>query len=196
MRRTLSLLALVLTFGALSSVATAAPTVFTAVLTGGAERPNPTPSAGTGFAIVTLDGNVLSVNVTFSGLSGNTTASHIHCCAGPDAAAGVATAVPTFPGFPLGVQAGTYTNSFDLSLASSYNPAFITANGGTVAGAQAVFTAGLQAGLTYFNIHTNLFPNGEIRGQLQAVPEPASLILLGIGIAGGAGRALRRRRIR
>lgn len=193
MRRTLSLLALVLTFCALSSVATAAPTVFTTVLSGANEVPA-NASAGTGIAFVSLDGNVLFVTVTFSGLTGNTTASHIHCCSPPGVNAGVATAVPTFPGFPLGVTSGTYTNSFDLTLASSYNPAFITANGGTVAGAQAAFTAGLNAGLTYFNIHTNIFPGGEIRGQLQAVPEPATLILLGIGIAGGAGRALRRRR--
>jgi len=193
MRRTLSLLALVLTFCALSSVATAAPTVFTTVLSGANEVPA-NASAGTGIAFVSLDGNVLFVTVTFSGLTGNTTASHIHCCSPPGVNAGVATAVPTFPGFPLGVTSGTYTNSFDLTLASSYNPAFITANGGTVAGAQAAFTAGLNAGLTYFNIHTNIFPGGEIRGQLQAVPEPATLILLGIGIAGGAGRAIRRRR--
>ena len=193
MRRTLSLLALVLTFCALSSVATAAPTVFKTVLSGANEVPA-NASAGTGIAFVSLDGNVLFVTVTFSGLTGNTTASHIHCCSAPGVNAGVATAVPTFPGFPLGVTSGTYTNSFDLTLASSYNPAFITANGGTVAGAQAAFTAGLNAGLTYFNIHTNVFPGGEIRGQLQAVPEPATLILLGIGIAGGAGRALRRRR--
>ena len=192
MRRTLSLLTLVLTFLALSAVASAAPMVFSTVLTGANEVP-PNASAGTGVAVVSLDGNVLFVTTTFSGLTGNTMASHIHCCSGPGVNAMVATTTPTFPGFPLGVQSGSYSMSFDLTLASSYNPAFITANGGTVAGAQAAFTAGLQAGLTYFNIHTNIFPGGEIRGQLQAVPEPATLILLGIGIAGGAGRAMRRR---
>ncbi|MDQ3686119.1 MAG: CHRD domain-containing protein, partial [Acidobacteriota bacterium] len=66
--------------------------------------------------------------------------------------------------------------------------------GGTVAGARAVFLAGLQGGQTYFNIHSNAFPGGEIRGQLQPVPEPATMILVGTGLAAIAGRKLRRRR--
>ena len=85
--------------------------------------------------------------------------------------------------------------TFDLTAASTYNPAFITAHGGTVAGAMAAFIAGLESGQTYLNIHTTQFPGGEIRGQLQAVPEPASLVLLGTGVTAAAG-ALRRRRKR
>ena len=194
MRRTLSLLVLVFTFLMLSGVATAAPMVFTTTLIGGNEVP-PNSSLGTGVAVVTIDPvtHTMIVSASFSGLTGNVTASHIHCCAGPGVNAGVATTTPTFPGFPAGVTAGTYFNVFDLTQASSFNPAFVTAQGG-LAAAEAAFIAGMQAGLTYFNIHTNIFPGGEIRGQLQAVPEPATLILLGIGIAGGAGRAIRRRR--
>ncbi len=103
----------------------------------------------------------MTVSVTFSGLTGTTTASHIHCCVSPMAVtptAGVATMTPTFSAFPLGVTSGSFIQTFDMTNASSYNPAFVTANGGTVAGAEAALLAGLHAGTAYLNIHTSLVP--------------------------------------
>ncbi len=174
-------------------------TVFTlhANLLGANEVP-PTGSPGTGTANVGLDtgAQTLHVQVTFSGLGSNTTASHIHCClASPFASGvnvGVATTTPTFAGFPLGVTSGTFDSTLDLTLAGSYNPAFISAEGGTVAGAEAALIAGLLAGETYLNIHTMQFPGGEIRGFLGLVPEPATWLLMGLGlVAAGVARRYR-----
>ena len=50
----------------------------------------------------------------------------------------------------------------------------------TTLGAQ---LANLLAGNTYINFHTTQFGGGEIRGQIEQVPEPATLALLGIGVA-------------
>jgi|SRR5829696_2418964 len=169
----------------LSSVAKADLILLTATLTGSQEFP-PTGSPGIGSGFFTLDDvtHLFTVNIAFAGLLSPTVASHVHCCTPPGANAIVATPVPTFPGFPLGVTTGTYLMTFDLTLASSYNPAFITAHGGTVAGADAAFEAGLVSGLTYLNIHTSQFPGGEIRGQLSVVPEPGTMMLVGTGLVG------------
>ena len=196
MKKKVNLYGLLVTILMFSAVARADQLGFAATLTGAQEVP-PTGSAGVGSALVTLDTatNMLTVNVSFAGLGSPSTASHIHCCAPLGTNAMVATAVPTFPGFPLGVTTGTYLMTFDLTASSTYNPAFVTAHGGTVAGAQAAFIAGLTSGQTYLNIHTMQFGGGEIRGQLLATPEPASLVLLTTGIIGASG-VLRRRRKR
>ena len=172
---------------ALALLATALPTHATIIvrvtsLTAAAEN-NPadmSPGFGTAEVIIDTVAHTMRVIVTFGGLQGTTTASHIHCCAAPPANAGVATTTPTFAGFPLGVTSGTYDNTLDLTMASSYNPAFVSAEGG-LANAEAALVNGIATGLAYLNIHTNLFPGGEIRGQL-AIPEPGTLMLLGIGI--------------
>jgi CHRD domain len=165
-----------------SSVANAIPITFEATLAGANEVP-PVASLGTGLATVILDAaaETLQINVTFSGLTSNTMAAHIHCCAPLGTNAGVATTVPAFPGFPLGVTSGTYSSQvFDLTQPLIYNPAFVTLQGGTIAGAEAALIAGIEGGLTYLNIHTVNFGGGEIRGQLTAVPGP----VVGAGLPG------------
>jgi CHRD domain/PEP-CTERM motif len=93
----------------------------------------------------------------------------------------------------LGVTSGIYNMTFDLTMASTYNPAFVTAEGGTVAGAEAALETALLAGETYINIHTTNFGGGEIRGFLAAVPEPATWAMMLIGFA-GLGFAFRQSR--
>lgn len=142
-------------------------------------------SPGTGFASVIYDdtAHTLFIDLVFSGLLGTTTASHIHAAtaAAGTGTAGVATTTPTFAGFPLGVTSGSYINTLDLTLASSYNPAYITANGGTTATAEAALAAAIASGRAYLNVHTSVFGGGEIRGFLIPVPEPGTFALLGLG---------------
>ena len=68
--------------------ATAHETVYTTLLDGSSEAP-PNTSAGTGMAKITIDFDLVTMRVeeSFSGLQGNVTAAHIHCC----------TAVPLYP---------------------------------------------------------------------------------------------------
>ena len=197
--------------------------VYYGTLSGAIEVPS-NSSPGTGKFVVSINGNLMRVQVTFSGLvaqtstgqPSGTTASHIHApTAVPlstTSTAGVATTTPTFTDFPLGVRAGTYDHTFDMTLASSYNPAYITANGGTPASAFVALKAAIAAGRSYLNIHSNAFGGGEIRGFLLSCPSitvtipnafalpqgtaantvypayaPASSLTLQANVSGGAG---------
>jgi len=142
------------------------------------------------------------------------TASHIHSATAVPGSgtAGVATTLPTFAGFPSGVTAGTYDQTFNMLLASSYNPSFVTANGGTPASAWTALRAGISAGRAYLNIHSTTFSGGEIRGFLNPCPtinvsipdafalpsgvlantvypaySPASSLMLQANVSGGTG---------
>jgi MYXO-CTERM domain-containing protein len=167
-----------------------------AFLDGPSEFP-PNASPGTGFASVEIDtlADTLALHVEFSDLIGTTTMAHIHCCVDPSATpstAGVATTTPTFVGFPVGVTAAVFDIVLDLTLVTSYSPAFLTANGGDTSIAQATLIAGLLGGEAYLNIHTTEVPAGEIRGFFAVVDEPPSAALLLASFVLAA--ALRRRR--
>jgi len=191
----------------LSVASAAAATIPLSAILSPANEVPPTASTGSGTAILDLDvaAHTLRVQISFSGLVPTappgapvgTTAAHIHCCLPSPFAtgvnAGVATTTPTFANFPLGVLAGTYDNTLNLTLASSYNPAFVTLVGG-LANAETSLVNGLLGGLTYLNVHSSAFPGGEIRGFVVQIPEPETyaLLLAGLAIIGIAMRKRRR----
>ncbi len=178
------LLGALLTVGSLF----AGPITYAVTMNGPSESPA-NASPGTGSASIIIDSTANTLNIVadvFSGLTGTTTASHIHCCTPTpfSGTAGVATQTPSFTGFPLGVTSGSYSMLFDMTQASTWNSAFITASGGTPAGAEAALVAGALAGKAYLNIHSTTFPGGEIRGFLVAVPEPGTMTLAFGALAG------------
>jgi len=162
---------------------------------GGESPPNASPGIGSTDVYYDDLAHTLLVQVTFSGLLGTTTASHIHAATATPGSGNaiVATTTPTFPGFPLGVTSGTYVHTLDLTDSGSWNPAFITAHGGTPASAESFFIPALNAREAYLNIHTTFRPGGEIRGFLVA-PIPASILLFGTGLAGLAGCRFRKKK--
>ncbi len=185
-----------LALGAMAGPAAAQVQVYGTVLSGANESP-PVASSGGGAAIVSFDLGLktMRLQTTFAGLTGNVSAAHIHCCTATPGAGtvGVASQTPSFSGFPLGASFGAYDHSFDMALSSSYNPAFLAANGGSAGTAFSALLAGIDAGRAYLNIHTSFAPGGEIRGFLAPVPEPSAyaLMLAGLAVLGWRARSKR-----
>jgi hypothetical protein len=128
---------------------------FTVPLTTGAEVP-PCASAGanaSGMANITVasDDSSISVTVSYTGLSGEPTAAHLH--AGPASAAG-----------PVVLP-------FSGSLATPFSKTFTAADYLAAPGAPPDFgsfvTALKAGGAAYVNVHTAACKPGEIRGEIQ-----------------------------
>ncbi len=125
---------------ALSSALVVAAEGYSCTFSGAAEvPPNASPGTGTGVFILNDAATELSYNIQYSGLMGTESASHFHTITVgpcPTGTGGVTFGVPT--GTPkVGVWA--------IPAASVTN---------------------LRNGCIYFNIHSNLFPGGEIRGNI------------------------------
>ena len=119
---------------------------FTANLNGAQEIPA-SSSAATGFGRVTLNDaeDVITVSVYYGNpvaLRGMVTAGHIHSAGD----ANLNTPIMFDLNPTLGLTVGSVVNTQFKVTASQ--------------------VADLKAGLWFFNIHTNLFPDGEIRGQI------------------------------
>lgn len=164
--------------------------VFKAKLEGAQEVPSvDTPALGTGTLIYDDVANMISLNWAGGGLSSPITDAHIHA-APPGVSAGVI--------FPIAARG----EPDFIGLGQTFFLSDFTAGVGNGPGLFPADRIGdLLANGTYLNVHTEMHPGGEMRGQLilqvvaQPVPEPETyaLMLAGLGFVGWA--ASRRRSV-
>ncbi|MGL6043589.1 MAG: PEPxxWA-CTERM sorting domain-containing protein, partial [Sandaracinobacteroides sp.] len=71
---------------------------------------------------------------------------------------------------------------------ATYTTGFLA--GGTADMARDKLMAGFDSGNSYVNLHTTANPRGEIRGQISAIPEASTWVMLisGFGLVGAAMR--------
>jgi hypothetical protein len=157
-----TLVGLIAVAGMLVSAATQATIIPWSSTIDSAQEVPTNASMATGSASGTIDNvsGALAWNIAFSGLSGPLSGIHFHGPAAP------------------GVNAGVQVN-IGAIIGLLPNPNI----GSTTINAQQI--TDLLAGNWYINLHTAQNPGGEIRGQVipGAVPEPAMLGLLGLGLA-------------
>jgi Cu/Zn superoxide dismutase len=114
---------------------------FLAAMNSNQEVPaNASTATGNGAISINAAGTQALVTMNFSGLTGNATAGHIHGPASP------------------GVNAGVICNLAPPAATSGSVIDFMCPLTATQATA-------LRQGRLYFNVHTSMFPGGEIRGQ-------------------------------
>ncbi|MGH9961576.1 MAG: CHRD domain-containing protein, partial [Pyrinomonadaceae bacterium] len=136
--------------------------IFAATLNGMQEVPT-NNSTATGMATLLLspDETTATLSLNFSGLTSPQTDAHIHGPAGPGVTA------PPVVQLPLG-----QISDFQISLTATQ-------------------VQDLKSGLHYINVHSGMFPGGEIRGQFQTSPA-VSVVALGansVGVGEGEGSA-------
>ena len=165
----------------------AATVNFNATLDGASERPDPVATEGSGSATAQLTGEpgsfVLTYNITYENLTGPAIAGHIHDAINPG-------------GLEFTEQFGPVIHPLDsINSPISGDWRFDDATDPLTDD----HVTNLLAGRFYINIHTDLYPNGEIRGQLVAdappppppvIPLPAPVFLgaIGLGLASWATR--------
>lgn len=123
------------------------------ILSGAQETPAvPSTALGTMDVFYSKETRTLTYSVSWSGLTGSVNAMHIHGLA------------------PLGYIAGvvqTFTTATIVRCPTSLNTSCGTYQGSLLADGVVVLEENILNGNYYVNLHTTVYPGGEIRGQIR-----------------------------
>ena len=149
---------LVILLATFSIASASSKTVFTAKL--GDETGSDTDAHGTAVFVFSDDGSELSFKLVVNGLD-NVTQAHIHVAPEPGGSGPVVLWLyPDAP--PATLIPGTFNGLLGSGTADSLD---LTGNAGILTLDD--FRLAIEEGRAYVNVHTSLFPGGEIRGEIE-----------------------------
>ncbi len=120
-------------------------------MNGANERPAATPTTSNGSALFTQNGTTINFVVTYQGLQSAPTGLHIHSPAGSTVNAGVSVDLLGTNQLPsTGVLTGSFTAANIRTAGVSLDSMLVL----------------IRSGNAYVNVHSTVYPAGEIRGQL------------------------------
>lgn len=118
------------------------------------------------------DGTTINWDLTYDHLRGNVTQAHIHFADQHVNGAIVVFFCSNLGNGPAGTPACPPPPAHLTGTFTAANIGAGAQNQGITTGQIRAFLRAMHAGMTYANVHTDLFPGGEIRGQLNFTPEP------------------------
>jgi hypothetical protein len=134
------------------AVPSLAQTTYSCFLNGASEVPaNASPATGSCVVVLNAAQTQVSITCGFANLIGTYTASHLHG--------------PALPGFNAGVQIGFVPPGAAWVFSNANHDGQLTNHLAPITAAQVTM---LNDGTMYVNVHSNTFPGGEIRGQLES----------------------------
>lgn len=130
-----------------------------------------TPGGGIFTATINEDGTEMTYELRYFNMEGNVTQSHLHF-----AQRGVNGGIMVFlcsnlGNGPAGTQPCPTDNGTITGTIRASNVIGGAASQGVAPGELFSVLRGIRGGVVYVNVHTDLFPAGEIRGQLQFSPD-------------------------
>jgi len=126
-----------------------------------------TPGRGTFRAEIDETNSMITYTLKFSGLTGTVTQSHLHF-GQHHTAGGISVWLCQTAGTPAPMGQNPPICQPDVEITGTIVPANVIgpAGQGIAPGEFAELLAALKGGVVYANVHSSLFPSGEIRGQV------------------------------
>jgi CHRD domain len=130
------------------------------------------PAGGFFTATINEDGTEITYELRYFNIEGNVTQAHLHFGQRSVNGGIMIFLCSNLGNGPVGTQACPTKNGTISGTITAANVGAGAASQGVAAGELFSVLRGIRGGVVYANVHTDIFPGGELRGQLLFTPAP------------------------